>query len=744
MLTPPSNPTSSGFHRLHEQVRRWIWEQRWAELHDIQERAIAPILSGSTDLIIAAATAGGKTEAAFLPIFSKLAEGSPDIAKTGIQVLYLSPLKALINDQHYRLSELGERLEIPVHAWHGDVDSGRKQRLLKNPTGILLITPESLEAMFTGRGHELTRIFAALQYVVVDELHSFIGTERGQQLRSLLHRLEKTIHRRIPRIGLSATLGEMNLAKDYLRAGESDLVQLIQSSEEGQEIKLQIRGYRKVAPDIFIDDINQEREAEYSRNEIDIAKHLFKVLRGEKNLIFINRRQDVEQYADWLGRLCDDHRVPNEFMPHHGSLSKELREAAEEALKERNRPANVICTSTLELGIDVGAVNSIAQIGTPYSVASTRQRLGRSGRRQGDPAILRIYITEPEVTPSTHPEATLHPSLVQAIAITHLLLQGWYEPPVVGKLHLSTMVQQLLSLIAQHGGVRPDQAWETLCQSGAFKAIDQATYIQLLRCLAEKDLIQQSQEGLLLLGLKGERIVNHYSFYTAFKTPEEFRITTAGKTLGTLPIDSPLTEGLLLIFAGKRWQILSVDREHRVVDVIQSSGGKVPYFGGEPGAIHDQVRQEMFRTYCSDDIPAFLDATARDLLLEARTNFAAYNLENNFWMENGRQTILFPWQGSLVMNTLLVQLLANDISVEQGAIALTVSLPAKDLWKRLKKMAAAKPPDAVELAATVSNKINEKHDLFLDEDLLCRNYAASHLDVPSTWKMLRRWMDLKE
>jgi ATP-dependent Lhr-like helicase len=329
---------------------------------------------------------------------------------------------------------------------------------------------------------------------------------------------------------------------------------------------------------------------------------------------------------------------------------------------------------------------------------------------------------------------------VQAIAIIHLLLQGWYEPPVVGKLHLSTMVQQLLSLIAQHGGVRPDQAWETLCQSGAFKAIDKATYIQLLRCLAEKDLIQQSQEGLLLLGLKGERIVNHYSFYTAFKTPEEFRITTAGKTLGTLPIDSPLTEGLLLIFAGKRWRILSVDRDHRVVDVIQASGGRVPYFGGEPGIIHDQVRQEMFRIYCSDTIPTFLDATARDLLLEARTNFTAFDLEHNFWIENGRQTILFPWRGSLVMNTLLVQLLANDISIEQGAIALTVSLPAKDLGKRLKKIAAAKPPDAVELAATVSNKINEKHDLFLDEDLLCRNYAASHLDVPSTWELLRRWM----
>jgi ATP-dependent helicase Lhr and Lhr-like helicase len=729
-----ANPNSSGFYQLHEQVQRWIWEQRWTELRDIQEQAIAPILTANTDLIIAAATAGGKTEAAFLPIFSKLV----DSPKNGVQVLYLSPLKALINDQHQRLSELGERLEIPVHPWHGDVDSGKKQRVLKHPTGILLITPESLEAMLTRRGHELIQIFAALQYVVVDELHSFIGTERGQQLRSLLHRLEQALDRRVPRIGLSATLGEMNLAKNYLRSGEADSVQLIQSSEEGQEIKLQIRGYRKTAPDMFADDINQDPEAEHSRNEIDIAKHLFKVLRGDKNLIFINRRQEVEQYADWLGRLCEDHRVPNEFLPHHGSLSKDLREAAEEALKERNRPANVICTSTLELGIDIGSVTSIAQIGTPYSVASTRQRLGRSGRRQGDPAILRVYITEPEVTPTTPPERTLHPALVQAIAIINLLLKGWYEPPIVGRLHLSTFIQQLLSLIAQYSGVRPDRAWESLCQNGAFNGIDKALYIQLLRCLGEQDLIQQSQEGLLLLGLKGERLVNHYSFYTSFKTPEEFRITTTGKTLGTLPIDYPLIEGMLLIFAGKRWQILSVDRNHRVVDVMQSSAGRVPYFGGDPGMIHDQVRREMRQIYCSENIPAFLDATARDLLLEARTNFAAYDLAENYLLANGRQTLIFPWRGSLVMNTLLVQLLAKELVVEQGAIALTVNLPAKEVWKHLKKLAAAKPPDPAMLAATVRNKINEKHDLFLDEDLLCRNYAAGYLDVQGAWETLKQ------
>jgi ATP-dependent helicase Lhr and Lhr-like helicase len=725
------NPTSSGFYQLHEQVQRWIWEQRWSELRDIQEQAIAPILTAHTDLIIAAATAGGKTEAAFLPIFSKLV----DSPKNGVQVLYLSPLKALINDQYQRLSELGERLDIPVYPWHGDVDAGKKQRVLKQPTGVLLMTPESLEALFVRRGHELIKIFAALQYVVIDELHSFIGTERGQQLRSLLHRLEQALDRRVPRIGLSATLGEMELAKDYLRS-RSGSVQLIQSAEEGQEIKLQIRGYRKAAPDIFTDDINQDPEAEHSRDEIDIAKHLFKVLRGDKNLIFINRRQQVEQYADWLGRLCEDHRVPNEFMPHHGSLSKDLRETAEEALKESNRPANVICTSTLELGIDIGSVTSIAQVGTPYSVASTRQRLGRSGRRQGDPAILRVYITEPAVSPSTPPEFTLHPSLMQAIAIINLLLQGWYEPPMVGKLHLSTLIQQLLSLMAQFSGIRPDRAWEILGQ-GAFNGIDKALFIQILRCLGNQDLIQQSQEGLLLLGLKGERLVNHYSFYTAFKTPEEFRITTTGKTLGTLPIDYPLIEGMLLIFAGKRWQILSVDRDHRVVDVIQSVAGRVPYFGGDPGMIHDRIRQEMRRLYMSPEIPAFLDATARDLLLEARANFDTYQLADTQLLANGRQTLIFPWRGSLVMNTLLVQLLAEEMTVEQGAIALTVNLPFKDLWKRLKKLAAASPPDPVELAATVRNKVNEKHDLFLDEDLLCRNYAAGYLDVQGAWESLR-------
>lgn len=726
---PPSDsePFSSGFEQLHPEIQRWIWQQGWTALRDIQEQAIAPVLSGNTDVIIAAATASGKTEAAFLPILSQLMQTYP--RPNSIEVLYLSPLKALINDQQDRLSDLGERLDIPIHPWHGDVAANRKQTVLRSPNGILLMTPESLEAMFIRRGHEIPKLFHALRYVVIDELHSFIGTERGQQLRSLLHRLECAIQQRVPRIGLSATLGEMTLAQDYLRSGEAQKVVLIESQNYHQEIKLQIRGYHKI--------VLEFDEASSSVDELEIAKHLFKVLRGDKNLIFINSRQAVEHYVDLLARLCEEHRVPNEFMPHHGSLSKELRQDAEAALKERDRPANVVCTSTLELGIDIGAVTSIAQVGTPFSVASTRQRLGRSGRNPGDPAILRIYVTEPEIMSFTAIEDSLHPSLVQAIAIVNLLLKGWYEPPLVGQLHLSTFIQQVLSLIAERSGIRADQIWTILCQSGVFDAIDKPTLIELLRCLGQEDLIQQSQDGLLLLGLKGERLVNHHNFYTAFKTPDEYRITTEGKALGTIPIDYPLVEESYLLFGGKRWRVLSVDRERRVIDVVQADTGRAPRFGGGVGLIHDRIRQEMFEIYTSQSVPVFLDATARDLLEEARQLFAAYGLVDRAMIAGDAQTLIFPWAGSIVMNTLWVLLVRAGLSVELGSISLTVNdCSSARLRSYLKKLIKSEPVDTTELATFVKNKFNEKHDVYLNETLLCQNYASHYLDTNATWNAI--------
>src|SRR4051794_40806854 len=234
MVTPPSR----SFEQLHPSVQRWIWDRRWTELRDAQESAIPLILEGQRDIIISAATASGKTEAAFLPIASHLLQ-----RKSEALALYVSPLKALINDQQPRIESLFENCNLPVYSWHGDISAAKKWEFEKDPRGALLITPESLESIFVRKGFYVGHIFRFLSCIVVDELHSFINTHRGLQLSSLLTRLETALNRRVPRVGLSATLGEMSIATNFLRPGDGDRVAIIQSQTAGQELKLLLKGY---------------------------------------------------------------------------------------------------------------------------------------------------------------------------------------------------------------------------------------------------------------------------------------------------------------------------------------------------------------------------------------------------------------------------------------------------------------------------------------------------------------------
>ena len=259
--------------------------------------------------------------------------------------------------------------------------ASKKSAFLKRPGGILLITPESLEALFVVRGPAVGGLLAALQYVVVDELHAFLGTERGAQLRSLLHRVELAIRRRVPRVGLSATLGDMSLAAEALRPGEPENVRCIVSAAGGQELSMQVRGYLTMSS-------TNDQSGDEAQDQQQITADLFRVLRGQDNLAFANSRADVELYAARLRDMCEAARLPNEFFPHHGSLSKELREEVEAALKDHGRPATAVATTTLEMGIDIGSVQSVAQLGAPPSVAALRQRLGRSGRNAMDLSVL--------------------------------------------------------------------------------------------------------------------------------------------------------------------------------------------------------------------------------------------------------------------------------------------------------------------------------------------------------------------
>lgn len=246
MSSPTGSGASTAFEMLAVHVRRWVYVEAWTGLRDAQEAAIPLILNGQHDVLISAATAGGKTEAAFLPIVSALLD-TPQTG-AGVQVLYVAPLKALINDQYQRLSRMCEGTDVEVHRWHGDVAADRKQKVLKNPGGILLITPESLEAMFVLRGTKIPGLLANLRYIVIDELHAFLGTERGAQLLSQLHRLELVARHRIVRVGLSATLGDMRLAAQQLRPADPEHVALVVSSEGGQDLQLAVRGYLDVPP----------------------------------------------------------------------------------------------------------------------------------------------------------------------------------------------------------------------------------------------------------------------------------------------------------------------------------------------------------------------------------------------------------------------------------------------------------------------------------------------------------------
>lgn len=712
--------------RLDRRIIRWLHRQGWTSLREIQTRAIAPILDDDKDVILAAGTASGKTEAAFLPIVSRiLQEEEP----SGIRVLYISPLKALINDQFRRLEELCESLEIPVHKWHGDVSSAAKKEVVRTPRGILLITPESLEAVLIHRGTQVPRMFSTLNLVVIDELHAFIGSERGRQLQSLLHRIEAVARKCIRRIGLSATLGDMRLAAAFLRPEGEDRVMSIESSKDAGKLLLQIRGHR-VGGEVLKD----EGEDPVERS---IPRHLFQNLRGSNNLIFANSRARVEQLSDALRELCESERLPNEFFPHHGSLSKELREDLEIRLKDGRLMTTAVCTSTLEMGIDIGAVKSIAQVGPPHSVSALRQRLGRSGRR-GDPAILRLYVEEPEIDSRSPLQDALRPQLVQSIAMIELLLEGWCEPPPTSAIHGSTLVQQLLSSIAQFGGLRASAAYRLLCREGPFELVDATSFGALLRKLGEEQVIAQMDGGTLILGEKGERLVNHYSFYSAFQTPEEFRVEFGGKLIGTLQADGLLVEKSYILLGGKRWRVVHIREDVRVIEVVPAPGGKPPKFSGVGGSVHGKVRERMHEIYLRDDTPPFLDKKAADLLQEGRERFRSSGLETKAVIRSGSDSLLFLWTGDREMTTAVAAFLDYDLAAEKDGIAIRVeNISSAELSSICETVGRRQELDALQLAELAKNKIVEKFDYLLPADLLDADFASRALDIPGALSALR-------
>ncbi|PLX90271.1 MAG: DEAD/DEAH box helicase [Desulfuromonas sp.] len=714
---------SVGFNLLHKNVQRWIWKQNWTELRDIQERAVVPILNADCDVIISAATAAGKTEAAFLPACSRIAETKAD----GVGILYISPLKALINDQLRRLNSLAEILELTVTPWHGDVLRSVKDKQRKNPDGIILITPESLESLFLNQAAWCNRAFSSLGHIIIDEFHAFIGTERGCQLQSLLHRLEFMLGRTVPRIALSATLGDMNQVAKFLRVSPQFPCEIIESNTSHSNLKIQLRGY--------LDSEGNNAESVTALDEI--IEDLYKILRGKSHLIFANSRGRTEEIATSLADLCEKDGVPNEFFPHHGSLSKEFREGLEARLQKENLPTSAVCTMTLELGIDIGSVDSIAQVTAPHSVASLRQRLGRSGRR-GDAAVLRLFIAENELTDKSHLLDRLRMETVQCIAMVNLLLNKWCEPPPANQYHLSTLVQQTLSVVGQYGGVRANQLWSLLCETGPFRLVDQKCYIRLLRSLGEHELITQMRDGQLVLGEKGERFVENFHFYTAFNTPEEYCLECESRVLGTVPIDKPLTVGQLIIFAGKRWEVLNINAEKKVVLLKKASGGRPPKFGGSGLEVHEIVRQEMRRVYSNKSIPVYLDKKAKEALAEGIECFHALELERTCLVQMGSTLHVLPWCGDQITITLTILLRHAGLAADCFGGVIDIRNCTLDTFYTSVDsiLCCAQQPTSEEMGSYVSDTIVEKHDALIAKELREQAYGRKYFDVEGALEFL--------
>ena len=738
------------YEQLARPIQRILWDMGWDRLRPIQVDTIGEIFGSDRDLILSARTAAGKTEAAFLPILSKIYENR----QPSIQAVYVGPLKALINDQFRRLEELCGRAEIPVHRWHGDVDAGQKRALLEKPAGVLLITPESIESLFVNRSSFLAGLFRHLAFVVIDEVHAMVGRERGTHLRSLLYRLERHVDGQFRIVALSATLGDaIAVYADWLRPGEAERVQQISDSSDQKRILFRLHGYLhsrpatpqrrpagKTPPDPGAVPPPDSDEPTPSDDDAElpagIVDDMYQAFAGRKNLVFTNRKQDVEWFADSLNDHCRRLGRPQEFLVHHGSLSKEVREFTEEAMRG-DRPHTTFCSATLELGIDIGNVAAVGQIDPPWSVSSLVQRLGRSGRKEEEPQVMRLYVTEDEPQATSTLVDRLHAGLLQGIALTELMLARWVEPPDLDDLDLSTLVQQILSVLAETGGIRADRLHERLVAKGAFRRVDRALFLGLLRSLSEHQLIEQMPEGDLILAPAGERLVSHYDFYSAFATSVEYSVLYGGRPIGTLPAMAVPAEGDHLLLAGRRWEVAGVDHQRSEILVVPARGRKRPQFFGAGGDLHPRVRQAMREVLLASHSYAYLNDTAARLLEDARQAARSAELADRSLIPLvGSNCLWFTWTGSKVQRTLLLMAAAAGLEVTDQAVAIHFRAKPRDVVAAYREMAQS-APDPIALARRMPVKWMRKFDPYIAEELLVQSLAHDAIDAAHALESIR-------
>lgn len=724
------------FRRLAPFIQEYIYRNKWEELHDIQAETIRAILDGSDHILISSATATGKTEAALLPIITDLHNDPP----ATIGALYIGPLKALINDQFERLTELLEHTDIPVQSWHGDVAQSKKTRFLRRARGILQITPESLEAMLINRQHELRRLFGETRFIIIDEIHAFISSDRGRQVMCQLERLARHQVHPPRRIGLSATIGEPRLTMEWLRGNSKPAVQLIDSKKSSSaEIGL---AYFLLRNDSGKAKVEAQKETHKPKrspvglsNETDYYKHLHSMTqRVPKTLIFANARAVTEEIIMNLRQISARNHKPSIYHVHHGSISAPLREAAESAMKDEDQPACAAATVTLELGIDLGLLDQVIQVNSTHSVSSFMQRLGRSGRRGGSSRMF-FYSTE-QAGEKRHLGEELPWNLLQTIAIIQLYAEEkWIEPPEVPTMPFSLLYHQTMSIIKSHSELLPQQLAERVLTLSPFKAITQDHFRRLLRHLLDIEHLEQTEQGRLIIGLAAERIINDYRFYAVFEDSTEYRVRDMSHEIGT--ISGPPNPDDTIRLAGYIWRVLRVYEDEKVIEVERARGQSATFWtGAGNAALHSRILRKIRQILSARDNYAYLLAGARQRLRVAREAAKSSQLnETSVLPLAPNRFLVFPWCGTLQFDTQIALIERAGIHPARSCSPYYYELEFKaddaEVLKHELLALCKNTPGALDLSQQASAVYRQqKYDRFVPTDMLREAFAFDYLDIP--------------
>lgn len=726
------------FSRYAPFIQDYIYSRGWEILRPLQTAAAQVIFATDDNLLLSASTASGKTEAAFFPILTDLAENPAD----SIACLYIAPLKALINDQYDRLKDICEGSDVPVWRYHGDVSASQKRKMFKRPQGVLQITPESLESLMINKHADIPRLFGDLRYVVIDELHSFLRSDRGGQTFCLLERLNRLAGVKPRRIGLSATIGDPGAAGQFLGAGSGHQTRIPKVKSQPQRWRLSMEHFYKSG------DQAGDHSALPAQAVLDQASdqapeladpglaYIFDHTRGKKCLVFTNSREECEAVCQVLRQYCEYKHEPDRFMIHHGNLSAALRQGAEAIMKDEDANVTTCATATLELGIDVGQLERAFQIEAPFTVSGFLQRMGRTGRR-GNPAEMWFVMREEQAESRAMLPVLLPWSLLQGIALVELYLQErWVEPPRDHQLPYSLLYHQTMSTLMAGGEMSPAELASRVLTLSYFRWVSQDDYKVLLRHLIKTDQIQLTENGGLIVGLAGERVTNNFKFYAVFQENEEYSVHAESEELGTIVKPPPLGEKIAI--AGHVWVVEEIDRRRRQVYVHQVKGRIPAYFGDVAGDIHPKVLQQMRKILAEERQYPYLMKNAAARLSETRAMAQSAGLPDKQLINLGAKTYcLFPWTGSYAFLGLerFLRLkcasrlgLKNFDSVRPYYIQFSMDVSEGEFYQILAEE-AAKDFDPLDLLYPQEVPVFDKYDEYLPDDLVRKEFAYSVLDL---------------